>query len=285
MANTIAAAFADLRSNLEITDLQATTVSTRQQNVRAALEDDFKILASFLSGSYARSTMIAPLTEADIDVFFVLDPSYFAKYSPAQLLDAVRQALLKTYTRTPKISRNGQAVTITFTDFQVDVVPGFHRKGGGYLIPDSTQGSWISTDPTVHNDLMINANKTHKGDLVPSVKMIKGWNRVINRAFDGFYLELMTMNILDGVKISDFSSGVRFIFDKGREKVKYTIPDPAGYGGQVRGLVSASTVAEAVSRFEAVHQRALNAEALASCGRVTEALQEWRKVFGSYFPA
>src|SRR5258707_15045665 len=40
MASTIAEGFEELRSNLEITDLQEETVSTRQQNVRKALEDD-----------------------------------------------------------------------------------------------------------------------------------------------------------------------------------------------------------------------------------------------------
>lgn len=146
MARTITAAFAELRSNLEITDLQASTVSTRQTAARQAVERRLTVLTSFLSGSYKRSTMIAPLKSADIDAFVILDPSYFSKFTPAGLLDKVRSVLLETYPRTPKISQNGQAVTITFTDFTVDVVPGFHRKGGGYLIADSLSGSWISTD-------------------------------------------------------------------------------------------------------------------------------------------
>ena len=39
MARTISQGFEQLRQNMEITNLQAETVSTRQQNVRAALED------------------------------------------------------------------------------------------------------------------------------------------------------------------------------------------------------------------------------------------------------
>jgi hypothetical protein len=44
MAKTIDEGFEELRFNLEITDLQEKTVSTRQKNVRKALEDDFDIL-------------------------------------------------------------------------------------------------------------------------------------------------------------------------------------------------------------------------------------------------
>jgi len=48
-------------------------------------------------------------------VFVVLDPSYFSKgYGQARLLDKVKVTLKKKYPTTPKISRNGQAITITF---------------------------------------------------------------------------------------------------------------------------------------------------------------------------
>ena len=41
--------------------------------MRDALARGFTVLESFLTGSYARSTMIAPLKDADIDIFIVLD--------------------------------------------------------------------------------------------------------------------------------------------------------------------------------------------------------------------
>src|SRR5690349_18186071 len=137
MALTISSSFLKLKQNLEITDLQAGTVSTRQQRVRSAMEDEFDVLDSFLSGSYMRSTLIAPLETADIDIFIVLDSKYYYNYNngknggQAGLLDLVKRALIRTYPKSPKVSRNGQAVTITFTDFKVDVVPCFKRKGGG----------------------------------------------------------------------------------------------------------------------------------------------------------
>lgn len=142
MATTIPQAFAKLRENLEITDLQASTVSTRQQSVREVLDAGMKVLDSFLTGSYSRSTMIAPLSEADVDIFVVLNAEYYHHYNAqnggqAGLLDLVKRTLRRTYTQTPDISRNGQAVTIRFTDLTVDVVPGFYREGGGFLIPNS----------------------------------------------------------------------------------------------------------------------------------------------------
>ena len=177
MATTIQASFAKLRSNLEISDRQAEVTSTRQQSVRAAVERGLSVTGSFLVGSYARDTMIAPLKDADIDIFVLLNSDEYAKYRPSGLLDRVRTVLLDTYPSSPRVSRSGQAVRITFSDFKVDVVPAFHRQGGGYIIPDAPNDKWLSTDPTTHDSQLTRDNKAHDGQLIPLVKMLKRWNR------------------------------------------------------------------------------------------------------------
>ena len=285
MTRTILESFRELKTNLEITELQQSTVSTRQQNVRKSVENELDVLDSFLTGSYSRHTMIAPLKEADIDIFVVLDPEYYKSDGQASLLDKLRKVLLKTYPKTSKISRNGQAVTITFTDFIVDVVPAFYREGGGYLIPNSISKEWISTNPKTHVDIMADENSVHDGDLVPIVKMIKGWNRNINHAFVSFYLELIAIKIFKSVSISDYSSGMRYFFDKGRGHIKYKVKDPIEHGGQINGLDNVSTVDEAVSRFETAYNRAKKAKEYERNGYTEYAINEWRKIFEDYFPA
>jgi len=290
MATTIEAAFEQFKSNLEITYPQASTVSTRQQNVRGAIDKELSIKDSFLTGSYSRSTMIAPLKEADIDIFVILDDKYYYHYhgingGQAGLLDLLKRTLKKTYPQTPDISRNGQAVTITFTDFIVDVVPAFYREGGGYLIPNSISQKWISTDPQKHNEIWTAENKSHNGDLVPLIKMVKAWNRMINNFFQSFHLEVMALQILHNVRISNYSSGVRYFFDKGRTYVTKQNPDPAGYQADVGAYINTQQkIADAANRFETAYKRALQAENWSNGYYITTAIQEWRKIFGSYFP-
>jgi len=292
MATTILSAFQKLKENLEITGLQKSVVSTRQNNIRDVVEKDLAVLDSFLTGSYSRSTMIAPLKEADIDIFIVLDSKYFYHYDNGQnggqagLLDLLKRTLRKTYTRTPDISRNGQAVTIRFEDFMVDVVPGFNRKGGGYLIPNSITQSWISTDPKKHVEIFSEANSVHKGNLIPLIKMIKGWNRNSGKYFRSFHLEVMALQMLHGVTISDFPSGVRFFFDKARFYVTKQNPDPAGYGGDVGNYINnQEKIQEASSKFQLAYERAIKAEEYASRGYIKDAIEMWIKIFGDYFPA
>lgn len=286
MPRTIAQGYERLKQNLEITDLQGGTVSIRQQNVRAALEDGLTVLDTFLTGSYRRSTMIAPLAEADVDIVAVLDPSYYKWDGQAAVLDRVRRVLLKRYPSTPRVSRNGQAVTITFTDFCVDVVPAFHRQGGGYLIPDSIQSQWIATDPKRHVEIWAEANKKHGYMLVPLIKMLKAWNKTHSALLRSFSLEVLTLQILANVTISDYPSGVRYVFDKARTQVRSPVYDPAGYGGNVASyLDSYQKINEVVNRLETAYARAVDAEELDRRGRVEQAFGKWRMIFSDYFPA
>jgi Second Messenger Oligonucleotide or Dinucleotide Synthetase domain len=290
MATTIKQSFSELKANLEITTLQSSTVSTRQKNVREVMEAGLDVTDSFLTGSYRRSTLIAPLKEADIDVVVLLDPRYYHHYNgqnggPAALLDLVKRTLLKTYTRTPKISRNGQAVTIRFDDFEMDVVPGFNRQGGGYLIANSVTNAWLSTDPKRHVDLMAASNKAHNGDLVPLIKMLKAWNKNHSAFFRSFHLEVLALQILQGVTISNFSSGARYFFDNGREMIKKQNLDPAGYGDDVGKYITADNVEEAVRRFQIAYDRAIKAEEYDKRDSVSNAVDMWSKIFGGYFPA
>lgn len=292
MATTIKQSFQKLKENLEITGLQESAVSTRQKKVREVMEAGLTVVDSFLTGSYSRSTMIAPLKEADVDIFIVLNSTYFYDYNDgknggqAGLLDLVKKTIRKTYTRTPDISRNGQAVTIRFNDFVVDVVPGFTRKGGGYLIPNSINQNWISTDPKKHVEIITAANKTHSGDFVPLVKMVKAWNKENDKYFGSFHLEVLALQILQDIKISDFPSGMRYFFDKGRELISQQNLDPAGYGGDVGSYINTQEkIQEAVAKFQLAYERAVKAEDYDVRGHVKDAVDIWLKIFGDYFPA
>lgn len=285
MATTIAQGFDTLRQNLEITGLQEATVSTRQRNVRDAIAAELTVLDTFLTGSYKRSTMIGPLSSADVDIFGVLHSSYYNANGAAALLDRLKAVLRKTYTRTPEISRSGQAVTITFTDFQVDVVPAFNRQGGGFLIPNARLHQWIATDPREHVRLWSQANAAHNGDLVPLIKMIKQWNRSHSNLLRSFHLETLILSILTNVKISDYPSGARYVFDKAHAAVQQTVADPAGYSGNLGAYLDTGKINEVCTRLNTACQRAREAERLEAQGRTDLAFQQWQLIFGDKFPA
>jgi hypothetical protein len=287
MPFTVGQGFSRLKSNLEITSAQSAGVSTTQSNVREVINAGLDISSDFLTGSYQRNTMIAPLKTADVDIFFVLYSKYFQTYqtNPAGLLDKVRDVLLKTYTRTPAISRNGQAVTIRFDDFTVDVVPGFSREGGGYLIPNSSTASWISTDPKVHVQIWSTENTAHNGDLVPLIKMLKCWNRENGELLTSFHLECLILKVLKGVGISSYQSAVQYFFNHARSMIDVPCADPAGYSGNVGQYLNTYDKKEAVkARLQRGYDNAYQASQFEAQDQISNAYSRWKQVFGDWFP-
>jgi hypothetical protein len=290
MAYTVQSAFEQAVTNLTLTTLQESTVSTRQSGVRQAMENGLTVQESFLTGSYRRHTLIPPLKDADVDIFVVLDPSYYHNYNgqnggQAGLLDRVKRTLLRTYTQTPDISRNGQAITIRFSDFSVDVVPAFKRQGGGYLIANGITQSWISTDPKQHVELVSAMNTRQQGLFVPLIRLLKSWNRSHSSYFRSFHLEVLMLQIMQAVTITDYPSGMRYFFDKARDLVRVQNPDPAGYGGDVGSYINGSKVEEAVLRLQRAYEGALRAEDHARRNATRDALNSWRQLVGENFPS
>lgn len=62
---TVTAAFEEFRGTLEITELQESVVAARQEKVRAAVARGLTVRNSYLTGSYRRRTLIAPMRDAE----------------------------------------------------------------------------------------------------------------------------------------------------------------------------------------------------------------------------
>ena len=60
-----------------------------------------------------------------------------------------------------------------------DVVPCFRRDDDAFDIPDEELGRWIASDPRVHSELATEKNKACGKKWKPLVKMLKGWNRLV----------------------------------------------------------------------------------------------------------
>ncbi|MFO0807543.1 MAG: CBASS oligonucleotide cyclase [Gemmataceae bacterium] len=288
MASTVRQGFEEFRSRLEITNLQSTTASGRQANLRANIARELTVLDSFLTGSYQRSTMIAPLKDADIDVFLVLDAGYYdaGPNACANLLDRVKRAIAKHYRETTGVSRNGQAVTVYFSDFTVDVVPAFYRQGGGYLIPNSIEKRWIGTDPKRHVALWSERNAARGGKLVPLLKMLKAWNRAHSRKLRSFHLEALALDIFRNLPITEYWTAAHDFFRSAQSMFAYTT-DPAGYGGILASYLGDYAKQQEVrDRLQAAEARAQEAISLdLYYGKPDQAIAKWRIVFGDAFPA
>lgn len=285
-------AFEELRRNLELTGLQEKTVATRQNNVRDAVAGQLSVVGDFLTGSYRRQTLIGPLNQADVDVVVVLDRKYKDR-GPRAVLELVRKALLVEYTRTPAISRNGQAVTITFSDFVVDVVPAFLRPwwtwNEGWEICDSGSDRWITTNPKKHVEISAAANRAHGGQMVPRIKQLKAWNRTAGEPLRSFHLEALAWSVFGTSWLwksgqnSDWTSA-RYFFDKARTGLRSQLHDPAGAGSDVAAYLRGTALDSACKKVTSAYERCVRAEKYAKNEDLTGMHTEYGHVFGDYYP-
>lgn len=231
--------------------------------------------------------MIRPLKEADVDIFVVLDAKYYNQANPRGVLDRVKKAFVDHYGQQGvAISRNGQAVTLTYSDFKVDVVPAFNRTGGGYLIPNSGNQTWIGTEPKSHVKIWSDTNTNKDGRFVPVLKMLKRWKAVKSDSIRSFHLETLALTIFSPVEMHNWRGSVRYFFDRARTNILYNIPDPApGFNGFVDSYLTYNQKQALVSPIESAYGRAVKAQEYEDNDKHKDAIDQWRLVFGDYFPA
>lgn len=286
-------AFKKFKSRLELTDKEQKDASRRQQAIRELLRDHFDIERDILTGSYARWTKTKPLK--DVDIFFILgeDESRYRREGPSSVLEAFRSPLADKY-GSERVGCQRRSVQVDFGLTAVDddsgeqvmscdVVPAF-AVNNHYEIPDTVTGGWISTDPEVHKDKGVEANKAFSQEWKPLVKMIKKWNQTAGKPIKpSFLIEVMALELLVP-PFSSYTHELKTFFATAIDRIGEKWDDPAGLGPPVSDQMDAVKVAEAQSALRAAEQSVTWALRLAREGKNGDALRVWRDLFGPLFP-
>ena len=288
-------AFYKFRGLLETTDTEDKSASSRQQRIRAQLDDapTVDIEKDFLTGAYRRHTKTKPLR--DVDIMIVLNNREYLNRHPHDVLELIRGILAPHY-GDQRVCCDRRAVRVDFgvkvvddvTDEVVsfDVVPAF-THGDHYLIPDDVTGEWVHTNPKVHQDMATAANKSFAEQWKPLVKMIKKWNEVQGRPVEpSFLIEVVALRLITGPWTSNHARELRQFFASAADRIDDGWPDPAGVGPDVSDVLDGdpakmTTARAALRAAEAACTVAIN---LDRTGRTGDALTAWRTLLGPLFP-
>lgn len=290
-------AFKKFRSRLELTDREQNDASRRHYEIRDYLKTKFDIERDFLTGSYKRWTKTKPLK--DVDIFCVMGKKerHRRDQPPGDLLKAFEDALVEKYGRA-SVSSQRRSVTVDFgvtpdadedtggKIMSIDVVPAFN-KSKHYEIPDTTTTSgWTETNPEVHYDLAVEAQKNYDGEWKGIVRMTKKWN-----AFQGkpvkpsFLIEVMALQLLNPPFGGDYRYEIKAFLASLADRIHETWADPANLGPPVSDGMDKAAREAAKSRLLAGSDAAARAIQLERQGKNGEALKVWRNdVFGPLFP-
>jgi hypothetical protein len=290
-------AFYKFRGNLKTTDTENASASRRQTKIRQQIEDakTLTVLDTFLTGAYRRETKTKPLRDVDIMVV-IADDSYLMQH-PSKILLAVRAILAPLYGE-HRVTCDRFAIRVDFGIKVVDdvsendevvsfdVVPAL-QNGDHYLIPDEITGQWIATNPNIHYDLAVAANKAFSEHWKPLVKMLKKWNSVAGQPIDpSFLIETMALDLLEGPWSGNHARELRRFFATAASRITDIWPDPAKLGPDIslildNDLMKMSTAITALKKAEQACTMAIQLE---QTGRTGAALQTWRELFGPLFP-
>ena len=293
MATTIDTAFAQYKSNLEITDPQEALVSTRRANVVKALQAQLTLHpdVSRIIGSWDRHTLTRYLSEGDVDVLVILNYGAHKDWETTdgtvRCLDRFKAILDGAYPSTPT-RRDRNCITMQFTEFRLDVVPAFKYDGAFYEIPDSVRRKWIQTDPIAFASHMTTVNKTMGGSFIPLVKMVKGWNRNQGWPIRSFHLEcLMYDRYKSYTEGYTYPSMLKVFFENLATRLSSATYEPVR-GDRVDDYLdegSPTRRSKAIAKARAA--ATLSAEALVDQDKygAAVAIPEWKALLGDFFPA
>lgn len=148
---TVAEMFSQFVTNLAIQNTD--TISQRYGELTAALnktfrETDSKTANTLQVGSFGRRTGISGIS--DLDMLYIMPKSKWSDYEDGKQLELLKDVKSSIATRYPKtkVRVDRLVVTVTYTDFHVEVQPVFEQDDGTFKYPDTKNGgAWKVTKP------------------------------------------------------------------------------------------------------------------------------------------
>jgi len=283
--------FERFRSKIEPTEKEKSSISASHNKMREILKNstEISVVDSFLTGSYARQTMIRPLKDVD----FLVQMNYGAHKNDnsVQLLHKVHRVLSKTYPLTP-VTITLPCVKVQFSYCHFEIVPAFAIKGNEDLfeIPASMGIGWQQTYPKIPDKWMTQENKKSEGLFIPTIKILKRWRDIHCRQLRSFHLEMLTRMAFDYYKIENYADGVgaffartSYLFDL--YKNYPFVPEPGRNNVYVDQYLYAKPFLLAVVRqkIKAHFVFAQKAFDYMQKGQIGFAKQVWSNIFGSGF--
>lgn len=208
------------KSDMETT---AGEIAKKLNNVYYGLDSE-KSEHMHIVGSVGRDTAIKG--SSDLDLLFDLPNETYKKFDnyesngQSALLQEVKKYLKERYPKTD-LRGDGQVVVIDFTNYTVELVPGFKQTDGKFKYPDTNDGgSWKKTDPIPEQDECESFNTETDGNFINVCHMLRSWKNKKGFKFGGLLIDTLTYNFF---KDNTTYKNVRFdsYLDMMKEVFKY----------------------------------------------------------------
>lgn len=284
---TVTEMFSEFLGNLAIANTE--TISVRYGELTAALNKQFRETESkeantLQVGSFGRKTGINGIS--DLDMLYIMPKTKWETYNitggQLKLLQDARDAILKRYPNT-KVRVDRLVVTVTYTNFHVEVQPVFEQEDQSYKYPDTKDtGSWKITKPREEMTAVSDLDVVKNSNLRRLCKMVRAWKNKHGVAMGGLLIDTLAYNFLNSTTAYDTKSFL-YYDELSRDFFKYLSEQPE------QDEYAAPSSRQRVKVKKKFQRKARKAYEL--CLKAIEATNQtyvndrWRKIYGSSFPA
>jgi len=153
------------------------------------------LLGITLSGAYAKGTAISLSSHVDILLSLRLSPEMEVRGAFWKLFEGLADQNLRPHTRNVSMQVESKGL-------RVDVVPAWRTDEGDEILYHKEPGSPVRTNVAKHVHLITNSGRSQE------ICALKIWREVHELDFPSFYLELATLQALDGERFGQLADNV-----------------------------------------------------------------------------
>ncbi len=282
---TVAEMFEGFLANLAIDNREQ--ISDRYGEITCCLNKKYrdtesKTANSLQVGSFGRSTAIKGVS--DLDMIYIMPKSEWDRFKDGRqsaLLQEVKEAVKGRYPKTD-MRGDGQVVVVSFTNYEIEIVPAFEQENGSFKYPDTHEGgSWPTTKPREEIDAASKMDEKKNLNLRRLCKMARAWKNKHGVVMGGLLIDTLAYNFLDSTAAYDDKSYSHFDWLV-RDFFKYLHEQPEqeyylALGSNQRVTVKKSFHRKAKRAYE-LSLAAIEAEKEIGVNK------KWKKIFGRPFP-
>lgn len=277
--------FKEFLDNLKVDNEEQ--ISLRYGEVTASINKKFrdsesKTDNSLQVGSYGRWTAIKGIS--DLDMLYIMPKGKWENYKDgkqSQLLNDTRDAIKARYPLTD-VCVDRLVVTVTYTNFYLEVQPVFEQDDGSFKYPDTYDGgSWKITKPRDEINAMKEFVDQKNKNLRRLCKMGRAWKNKHGVGMGGLLIDTLAHNFLNSTTEYDDKSFLYYHF-MSRDFFEYLKdqPDQDHY----KALGSGQNV-KVKKKFQRKAKKAYQlCQKAIDAGDSDAAHGKWKKIYGRPFP-
>lgn len=169
-------------------------IQTHLNEIEKVLEREIDgIDAILFGGSISKNTFIEGTSDVDALVF--LDGAKYEEESPKALQDSFYRMLQSRFPHT-EIKKGELAVTLKFSDYEIQLLPATRENGKIRIADRETQGWSSSINVSAFTSKLTKINKLNSNKVVPAIKIAKSLFSKLPKKYQlsGYHVEALAVD-------------------------------------------------------------------------------------------